>query len=76
MGTVLINILFLQKTDEGDLSERFAIKERLQCKNFSWYIDNIWPELFVYNKDVLAWGSVRIFSFTVFIYVSFKGVML
>ena len=45
--------------DAGDLTERLELKRRLQCKPFSWFLDNIWPELFVYSKDVLAWGSVR-----------------
>ena len=42
----------------GDLTQRLELKKRLQCKPFSWFLENIWPELFVYNKDVIAWGSV------------------
>ncbi|XP_041375854.1 inactive polypeptide N-acetylgalactosaminyltransferase-like protein 5 [Gigantopelta aegis] len=49
----------MRDIDTGDLSKRFALKDKLQCKNFSWFLENIWPELFVYDKDVLAWGSAQ-----------------
>lgn len=48
----------MEGLDVGDLSERFSLKEKLKCKNFTWYLDNVWPELAVYNKDVQAWGSL------------------
>ncbi|VDI28998.1 polypeptide N-acetylgalactosaminyltransferase [Mytilus galloprovincialis] len=43
----------------GDLSERFKLKEKLQCKNFTWFITNVWQELSIFDHNVFAWGSAR-----------------
>lgn len=34
-----------RQLEVGDVSERLAIKERLQCKSMDWYIKNVYPEL-------------------------------
>ncbi|KAK3096833.1 hypothetical protein FSP39_003790 [Pinctada imbricata] len=49
----------MKSLDVGDLSPRLALKEKLHCKNFTWFIETIWPELALLYKDVLAWGSAR-----------------
>lgn len=43
--------------DYGDISQRVALRKSLQCKNFEWYLDNIYPEMRRYNST-LFYGEV------------------
>ena len=44
--------------DVGDLTSRKELKKRLKCKDFSWYLKNVWPELNIYDEDSVHWGAV------------------
>jgi len=44
--------------DFGDVASRKKLREDLQCKTFGWYLDNVFPELFVPGKAI-SHGEVR-----------------
>ncbi|XP_064648312.1 polypeptide N-acetylgalactosaminyltransferase 5-like isoform X2 [Lineus longissimus] len=44
--------------DFGDVSARKALRKKLGCKSFDWYVKNIYPELFIPGES-LAKGEVR-----------------
>lgn len=43
--------------DFGDISDRKALRKRLQCKTFRWYLVNMYPEMRMYS-DTVAYGAV------------------
>ncbi|XP_052741394.1 putative polypeptide N-acetylgalactosaminyltransferase 9 isoform X2 [Bicyclus anynana] len=45
------------KGDYGDISSRKALREKLGCKSFEWYLKNIYPELFIPGESV-AHGEI------------------
>lgn len=43
--------------DYGDITSRVALRKQLKCKPFKWYLENIYPELFVPGESI-AQGEV------------------
>lgn len=58
------------KGDFGDVSSRKKLRSDLGCKNFKWYLDNIFPELFIPGEAVAS-GEVmfRLIYSILFLYL-------
>lgn len=35
----------LRDRSYGDISERVALRQRLQCHSFRWYLDSVYPDM-------------------------------
>ncbi|KAG9511361.1 putative polypeptide N-acetylgalactosaminyltransferase 9, partial [Fragariocoptes setiger] len=44
--------------DYGDVSERKQLRDRLHCKSFSYFVKEVYPELFI-PGEAIAYGEVR-----------------
>lgn len=49
--------------DFGDVSERVALRNRLKCKSFRWYLQHVYPEMRIYNNTI-TYGEVRALTHT------------
>lgn len=50
----------LKGVDVGDLRERFEIRRKLKCKDFKWYLNNVFQEKFILDEDSNHWGKGRL----------------
>ncbi|XP_041119027.1 polypeptide N-acetylgalactosaminyltransferase 13 [Polyodon spathula] len=46
------------KVDYGDVSQRKALRERLQCKPFSWYLETVYPDSQI-PRRYFSLGEIR-----------------
>ncbi|XP_025410647.1 putative polypeptide N-acetylgalactosaminyltransferase 9 isoform X2 [Sipha flava] len=44
--------------DYGDITSRKELRRKLKCKSFKWYLENIYPELFI-PGDAVASGEIK-----------------
>lgn len=44
--------------DVGDISERKQLKKKLNCKPFQWYVDNVYPNLELWD-NILGYGTLK-----------------
>lgn len=54
----LINVFCPTQGDYGDITSRRELRRKLKCKSFKWYLENIYPELFI-PGDAVASGEVK-----------------
>ncbi|XP_068183163.1 polypeptide N-acetylgalactosaminyltransferase 6 [Antennarius striatus] len=43
----------------GDITDRLQLRERLKCKNFTWYLNTVYPEGFVPDLTPEVYGAIR-----------------
>lgn len=48
----------IAKRDYGDISDRVALRNKLHCKSFRWYLENVYKELPQPNDNLWHGGAV------------------
>ncbi|XP_046573089.1 probable N-acetylgalactosaminyltransferase 9 [Haliotis rubra] len=43
----------------GDFAQEHLLQSRQKCNSFGWYVDYVYPEKFMPDENVYAWGVVR-----------------
>ena len=49
--------------DMGDITEQLALKKKLNCKSFEWFMENVAPDVYDKFPDLppnLHWGEVSV----------------
>ncbi|CAK8694273.1 unnamed protein product [Clavelina lepadiformis] len=47
------------KENYGDINSRKQLRQRLECHDFKWYLDNVYPDLHVPEDKPGSYGAVR-----------------
>ena len=50
---------FATRIDFGSIKERVALRKRLKCRPFSWFLRHVYPQLKIKGVRDLARGLVR-----------------
>lgn len=48
----------VRQTEMGDITDRKKLREKLQCKSFRWYLENVYPESLI-PIDYYSLGEVK-----------------
>ncbi|KAH1011564.1 hypothetical protein HUJ04_000907 [Dendroctonus ponderosae] len=43
----------------GDLTHRKQLRQKLRCKSFKWYLQNVYPEKFIPDENAFGYGQVK-----------------
>ncbi|XP_054465148.1 polypeptide N-acetylgalactosaminyltransferase 6 [Anoplopoma fimbria] len=43
----------------GDISDRLNLREKLKCKNFTWFLNTVYPEAFIPDLNPEKSGAIR-----------------
>ncbi|NXK00810.1 GALT6 acetylgalactosaminyltransferase, partial [Corythaixoides concolor] len=43
----------------GDITDRRKLREQLHCKNFTWYLQTVYPEMFVPDLTPTFYGAIK-----------------
>jgi len=56
----------------GDISKQLELKDKLQCKDFSWFMENVAYDVYKKFPELppnLHWGEVCILFYSVILYL-------